>query len=467
MKKVITAAVLIAALCSLTSCDAFKMIKSNPSAIRNYFISDETYADTEMESYYDSVEELSGDTADLTGETDAILSGLTELHGELEIYTFPNAEAALVYNDTDAYIIDYTLGRAENICDYDAMLAVADPTGRGSEYFKNTSLEIEVSDRARESQIIFTVTDGDAYYKVYGFYTFDPISGGTRGFRGYYGDSINYPGAYDPATIYDVKDFAALGVTGIEYLYERAAAIATGDFEALSEMMYLTPEVAEKWKTVKIGEYSISRTDFSPNWPPSLIVYIDVIESGHEGLPVGKYNVTVSDGYDNANIRIERLDGEPFYADYDTSDINTPIGFAYQYAKSFGGSYHPDEQNTDNSSWAHCILDFYSFITSHSERVGDYEDFERFCLYRFAVEDASTVCDVKSFYNHGGHGLSSVSCAVSDYTSASGVHIVTIDFFADPMRTVVAYTHVFTVVENDELELYKVERSYDSGLSAV
>ncbi len=462
MKKIITAAVLIAALCSLTSCDALKMIKNNPSAIRNYFFPDETYADTEIESYYDVL------TDEVKAETDELVSNLTELHGDLEIYTFPNAEAALVYNESDAYVIDYVLGKSVDICDYAAMLSAADPTGRGSEYFQNTAIkEVEASEQAHELKITLTAADGDSYYKVYCFYTFDPVEGGTRGFRGYFGDSINYPGAYDPATIYDVNEYEALGVPGDYYLYERAAALATGDFDSLAEMMYLQPEVLEIFKTVKIGEYSISRTDFSPNWYPSFTVYIDVIESGHAGLPVGKYNVTVADGYANADIFFEQLDGEPLYAEYDTSDVNTPIGFAYNYAKSFGGSYHPDEQNVDNSSWTHCILDFYSFITSQNEMTGDYEDFEKFCLNRFGVEDASEVCDRKSFYNHGGHGLSSVFCTVGDYSSANGWSLVTIYFFADPMRTVVAYTHEFVIVENDELQLYSVERTYDSGLPAV
>lgn len=473
--------ILLAAVLTLTSCDALRMIARQPAAIRNYFFPedaptadsredettvyyhDETFPDTEIPL---DIPETEPETAALTDE---VVAGLSEIGGDLEFYTFDEGNAVFVYSEKGAWVIDHIENKAVSIYDFDELLSVCDTLGRAGSYFYEPKLSVTFEEHQTELMITFSVTSETEGAEIvgYGFYTHHPIKGLVRGFRGYFPSLAVFPGSSDPATIYDIADYEALGLTSDYYVYRAAAALATGDIDTLSELLYLDPYVVDAWRSVKIGEYSITRTDFSAHWYPELYVYLEIIESGLEKLPAGKYKVRVSEGYSSSDFDFERLDGKDMYTDYAITDVNTPLGFVYTFSTCFGGGYHPDDMIAENESYSHSLLDFFTVISAEKGGLGSYEEFGEFLLTRFGIDDAEKICSYKDFYNHGGHGLSTARCKISGYVTASGVHVITVDFFADPMQTVVAYTHEYTLTENNgDFTLDSVVRTFDSGIRA-
>lgn len=415
------------------------------------------------------------DTADTLFPTDTIgeagitpVEKLYELGDGLEFYHFDDGSCTLVYNEAGAWVFDYTINRVTPVVDLDAMLTAADRTGRGGEYFEDVIIGYEFAENSgTELCIHFNVNSvhDDSHYSVYGFYPlsdegFDNFGYGfNRGeFRGYYMEEISYPGSDEAAVIYDVNDYAKLGIRDDDWLFCTARAIIENDVPELEYRLLLESGVLSDWEGMEISDYSITNRDVNSQFIDGLEIYLNITESRVERYPAGEYSVRIVDGL-GTRVEFTPLDG-----DIDEVSYSDAAEWLYTYASRYGGSMPPEEQVITNYSYAHMLVDFYLYSNEFDSARISWDGFREFCRVHFGIEvteDHVSVADVES---HGGHGGGGVCCEIVDELSASGIHFITVNYYADPMKSKVAYTHVFTVVENDGFEIDACERTYDANL---
>ncbi len=382
------------------------------------------------------------------------IAAFTDIPEDAVFYPFGDGQADVVYTENNAWVLDYVKNEVVPIINIEEMLAVADPANRAAEYFRDYRVELEFFELERGLDIIINVLSNshDAAMKFQCYYLTAPRPNHVRGFGGYSGSHLKsyYPGCELPHSVDCVDRLGELGVTEISEFYAPVRAFLNCDIPALEAELYLEKGTLASWEGLVISDYTITRNDMNSPGVSNLVLDITVAESGLETLPVGEYTVTVDSGL-FIDFDIKPKSGEEPRV---LSDVERYI---YTYASSFGGSFPPEYQNEENSYWLHCLLDFYSGET--------YEGFVDFCKYGFGIDDIGKYYSEDDFLNHGGHGLGTNLCRVRKDFTASGIHFITVDYFADPMETVIAFTHEFVVTEtNDHYRLDEVRRTYDSGL---
>lgn len=385
----------------------------------------------------------------------------TDFPEDAERCTFANGEAELVYTDSEAWIVDHVKSETVSVINIDAMLALADPAGRAGEYFNDYQIKLEHSENERSlwMAIQVTSTTHDAAMKLSCYYLYNPRPTAKRGFEGeYHLMSIHYPGCDEPYTVDSFDRLSELGVTEQSEYYAPVRAFLSCDFSTFEKELYLDEGTLASWDGVVISDYTITRTNMTSPGVSGLMLDITVSESPLERLPAGEYTVAVDTGL-FVDFDINPKGGD---TPRELSDVERYI---YTYASSFGGSFEPEYQNEQSEVWMHCLLDLYLGTSPHDPDKITYDGFRDFCKYGFGVEDASEYYTEDEVLNHGGHGLGTNLCKVRGDFTASGIHFVTVDYFAEPMETVVAFTHEFVVTEsNGYYRLDEVRRTYDSGL---
>lgn len=453
MKRVtLTSAVLLFIALNLSSCVFFgttfvSKIETAPPEIANQKEMMES-----MEAAKNNVPDTLPESVDV--ETTA---SEWEFPDDAERHVFANGECELVYTDSEAWVVDYVMNDVVPIVDIEAMLAIADPADRAGKYFNGYQIKLEYSENERSlwMAIEVTSTTHDAVMKLSCYYLYNPRPTAKRGFEGeYHLMSIRYPGCDEPYTVDSIDRLSELGVTEQSEYYGPVRAFLSCDFAAFEKELYLDEGTLDSWDGVVISDYSITRTDMTSPGVSGLTLDITVSESGLELLPVGEYTVKVDTGL-FVDFDIKPKGGDT------PRELSEVERYIYSYASSFGGSFEPEYQNGQSEVWMHCLLDFYGGVYNG----GTYEGFIDFCKYAFNVSDTSKYYSEDDFYNHGGHGLGTNLCKVRGDFTASGIHFITVDYFADPMETVIAFTHEFVVTEADGYyRLDEVRRTYDSGM---
>ena len=398
----------------------------------------------------------SDDDYEMTGIPD--INSIDKLPEGFEFFKAPDESCVVAYKDKSVLVFDYMLGEVTPLVNFEAMIEVADPIKRAREYFTDVTLDVECEMRnEREIKISFIVTSNthEASYRVYSFYTVENYGSGNypRGtVRGYYtvGKTV-YPGSDDPVVITDIEDWNKLG--GEEYeddwLYKNVKAFLECDATALEEATYSQKGTLTPWESVKISDYKIMRENPTSIHFDAVTLIVNITESGIERYPVGEYKVVIADGPGD-NFMITPTDAVP--------DMHNPSAhelFVRNWVTRFGGWYPVDSQTLENPGYAHQITDLYLWSGYNGENEVKFEDFVEFCKEYFGYEDAEKYVARGDVENHGGHGGSTALCDVKLEASSGNTYIYTATFFADQLKTTVAYVHIITVVAEDS-ENYRI-----------
>ena len=471
MKLTKTIAMILFAALPLTvaSCSSWFTTPYEPDRREDYI--DPILSDSDTA---DPLEALLGE--DATGIPSIDSPRLDVLGDGLQFYRIDDEQCVVVYNDRNAWMFDYRLNRVTPLVALDSMLAVADTTGRGAQYFDDCTIEYEfVKHQDIELRIEYTVTSGiaEASYSVYNFYTlfdegeynFDQKRGDTRG---YYAEGITYPGAHEAFAIYDFDEYAKLGLSKESTLLAAARALAENDVTALEEVLYLEKGTLSSWEGMVIADYSLVREDFSSPWVDELILTMSVEESPLESYPAGDYRVTLCEGINGPVFSFEGAGTSADGTDYESGSAEE---WVYLWAYSCGGWYDLLDMTPANESYAHMMLHFIAaanYMHGEPAAMKTGEDFKRLRAIYFPDGDIPSVYDNEEDITNCAHGGISRLCSVRETMAASGIHIVNVTYYADPMRSVVARELRVTLAELSDGQGYtisNIENIYETGLA--
>ena len=389
---------------------------------------------------------------------------ISALGEDLQFYNMEHEDCTVAYNEKNAWMVDFRINKTTPLVDIEAILADADPTGRGTEYFQDVSVTYEFEEITDMSlKITFTVTSNttNAEIKVYGFYTLfeegEYNFAHKRGdFRGYYTESTVYPGSDEPIGVYDISDYARLGISADNRLYKIAKAIVENDVSALEEYCYLEVGVLSDWDGMTISEYELIRENPTSPQFYELILKANITESNLELYPVGEYVIKISEGID---IEVDITPADKVGMTYELTEA---AQWLYPVAYHFGGA-----STVTSETVSHSMIDYYLYFTRISELTPTYEGFMEFynvCFGRKIKNGEVTRVEVEE---HGGHGFGSNPCDIEEIVSSDGMHRLKVTYYADPMRSVIGRIDEYTLVETGH-EIYKyrfesAECTYDSG----
>lgn len=403
---------------------------------------------------------------EVTGIPD--INSIDKLGEGFERFTTPDNSCVVAYNKKHAFVFDYMLGEVTPLVDFEAMLDVADPIERAGEYFTDVTLDVECKmNNEREIMISFIVTSNthEASYRVFSYYTVENYGSGNypRGaVRGYYTvGNIVYPGSDEPVVITNIEDWANLGEEpqADNWLYKNVKAFLECDASALEEATYSQKGTLAPWESVKISDYKIIRENPTSIHFDAVTLIVNITESGIERYPVGEYKVVIYDGPGD-NFVITPTNAVP-----DMHNPSTHENFVRLWVTRFGGWYPVDSQTLENPGYAHQMIDLYLYIAYSGNEEIEFEDFAQFCEDYFGYEYAEKYVARDDVENHGGHGGSSALCDVEFEASSGNTYIYTVTFFADQLKTTVAYVHRITVVveDIDDFRVSKVECIVNNG----
>ncbi len=396
----------------------------------------------------------------IEGEIDTLFSELSVDH---EVYRFDSDNCAVVYDEKEAYIFDFTAERVTPITDIEEMYAVADPTGRGRAYFDDYRIEYEFSEDENQLHIFCKVLSNteDAYFSVYGFYSLKGrIYSGTgipdipnRSFRGFDRAELNYPGCDEPFTVTSLDDYKKLGLYEDQYLLICTRAFIENDIATLEECMGVEEGLLSVWEGVTVSDYTLTNPYPHLNGAYTLRMIANISGSQMERYPDGQYVITISEGL---GVEMEIV---PVTASSVAGVMSDVEKWVYMFAASYGGWYSEDMLDPENPAFAHHLLDFFGYINRMKGINGTLTgaEYKAYSEKYFGFTDFENEYTSEGQIEHYGHGGVGQICEVKTLSSASGIHIIEVTYFADPMRSVVALEKRFTAVELGDGE-YRIDR---------
>lgn len=404
---------------------------------------------------------------DDTGIPSVFSDEINVLGDNLQIYDCNDEFCSIVYNETGAWMFDQKAIKVTPLVDLEAMLADADPSGRGREYFKDVTISYDFVEREGvELRIHFTVNSNtsDAYFKVYGFYMlleeadeYHYFEYERGDFRGYDIEETVYPGSDEPIGIYDISDYARLGIYEDNWLFKMAKAIIENDVHALEGKNFLEKGTLSDWEGMVISEYEIIRDNPTSPYLDFLTLNITIAESNVERYPAGKYVVTLSEG---PGLTIDIKPASEVGTEYVLTEAAQWLA---PLAEHFGGFVTANEDSA-----THSLTDLYLYHTRVVGSEPSYEEFVRFSEDCFGIEIMSGDVSRAEIESHGGHGYGTSLCEISGGIPEDGVCHVTVTYFADPMKSVIATVDEYELVKIGEgICKYKIksaERTYDTDL---
>ncbi len=480
MKCIRIGAAILALSLSFTMTSCFAWVSNTARGLNNKIFGEPDFVDSTvvMVPEYDTVEipetKIISDTlidadnvTELTTEEIQLARELVELEGDLEFYYFNDDKCSVVYNEKNAWIFDYELSRVTPVVDLEKMLATADKTGRGSEYFRDVTISYEFSMNSDiQLKIDYTVRSNtaDAEYKVYGFYMVHPDSldrwGREQGsFYGYFLTDITYPGCDEPVTITDLADFAKLGVTEDDYMFDAARAFIENDVETLEEYTGVAKGTLSVWEGVKVTDYTITRLDPTSVWTNTLRIVATIEGSNIERYPDGQYIIMLKDGlgveFDITSVYDSTVDTLETY--------NNAERWAYDFASSYGAWYDLDKLTPADPAYSHYLLDYFYYIDRKNGITREFtgEHYKEYCEKYFGYTDLTgNEYAGQGEIRHDGHGGVTMLCDVKTTLAASGIHFIEVTYYADPLRSVVALVRRLVLVEADDGE-FLIDRIED------
>ncbi len=394
-----------------------------------------------------------GDTG--TGIPSVNSDAISVLGENLQTYHCKDDFCAVVYNESGAWMFDQKSIKVTPLVSLDAMLAAADPSGRGAEYFKDITVSYEFIERDDiELMINFNVTSNtsDAYFKVYAFYTLhdanEYFGDFKRGdFRGYYIDTTVYPGCSDPISIYDISDYAKLGIYEDNWLFMAAKALVENDVHALEGHYFLEAGTLSDWEGMVISDYEIIRENPVSPYLDSLTLKINIAESNVERYPTGEYVVTLCEGPD---LNIDIIPAQQVGTEYILTEAAT---WLYPLATHFGGFV---TANADSVS--HSLIETYLYLTRMAGTEPSYEEFIRFSEECIGIIIKTGDVSRAEIESHDGHGFGTSLCEIKGGIPEDGVCRVTVTYFADPMKSVPVYVDEYELIKiGDGICKYKIQ----------
>ncbi len=408
----------------------------------------------------DTTDTNSNNIADILPENLAAIPGAEELilSNTPEFRELNNGNVVVVWDNKNAWVFNLELNSITHVTDYDAMLAVADTTGRGREYFdSDLSLSLDVPHESEtQIRIVLNVTgDEGCEYSVYTYYS------KNGHLTDYYCERIIYPGSDEPVYITDIDDYAKLGISDEiaenSYVFRTARAIIENDVDSLKSLMpHRNNELFDAWEGMEISEHCVYRMPPIDPYRDDIWLNVKIEKSNVEGLPPGEYSMHIYDGI-NINVDIENLNEPEVSVETEAASWISPFVRA-------AGSFAPEEMVVTNENYVHALLDSTIWYYNDDEPL-DLNGFAEFCEKYFNLDDVEKHYTNGYITNHGGHGLASFLFEIKKDAVVGDTHTVTVDFFADPMATVVAKTYEYTLVDigDGEFRLDGVDVTYDSG----
>ncbi len=442
MKKIFIYAIVLGLIVTLSSCKSGEVTDTDGPSV--------TTDDTSSEGT--SAEETSG----YIGEIIEKLPAGADDDG-LKYHEADDGNLIIVHNDKNAWAFDLKSDKIEPLVDYNAMLTAADIGNRSEDYFKgeNTLSLSFIGERENGFGIEFTVTSEDelSEYVVYAFYSFD------GGLGDYHYRSITFPKSGEGVTITDFTDFKKLAVEEDNSLFRFAKAIVENDIPLLEELCNVDEGVLAAWEGMEISDFSVTRSEFG-EFLEELYLRVNITKSDIEKLPVGNNVIVIREGMMSCDVEFVNPTGDAEEEiDHEAVKWLALWISAYGFNEPEWVALKPDEH-------LHAVLDF--FISKYDGNISDSsaEEFAAFCEKHFYFAPAAVEDEYVT--KHGGHGLPLRYYKVTDIFGSSGYFVITVDYYADPMGTVVAYTHKFTLLENEDgtFKLHKTERTYDSGFKS-
>lgn len=446
-RKILTYALVVVIAASMTAC-------------KNDYPTD--YVDTTVTTE-DTIADTTSDTTateeTIAGYIDEIIKNLPA-DANIDGLTFHEANGGkliLVNNKVNAWAYDYESGTLTPIVYYYDMLTAADIGQRSGDWFEGeTALSLAlVSESENGVGIEFTVTTADeqAEYTVYAFYSFD------GGLGEYHYRSLTFPESGKGVSITNFADFKKLATTEDNSLFRFAKAIVENDVPTLEELCCVDAGVLASWEGMEISDYSLTRVEFG-EFLEELYLRVNVTKSDVAKLPVGNNVLVIREGMMTCDVEFVTTDGST-----EKTFESAALDWIKPWITTYG-YYDPQWVVLNPEEYLHAMLDF--FMGKYEGNVSDSSaaEFAEFCEKHFRFPPVTVDDDYVT--NHGGHGLQFRYHKITNVSDYNGYCIVTVDYFADPMGTVVAYTHEFTVIENDDgsFRLNKTERTYDSGLKS-
>lgn len=445
MKKILIYVLALILAASMTACKSDDPINPVDTSVTT----DDTSADTT--SVTTEPEETTA------GYMDAIVEKLPAGAADdgLEYHEADNGNLIIVSNDVNAWAYDTELDEIASIVNYYDMLMAADIGQRSGDYFEaETTLSVALgseTDTGVEIEFTVTAADGKSRYVVYAFYSFD------GGLGDYHYRSIAFPGSGQGVTVTNVADYEKLIVDEDNSIFRFTKAIVENDVSTLEELCCVDKGVLSSWEGMEISDYTITRMEFSPNLE-ELYLRMTVTKSDVEKIPVGNNVLIIREGMNSCTVEFATNADEVKKFDSPALDWINDWIFTY-------GAKNPDWIVLESEEYIHAMLDFYSVKQEGDIGNSTAAEFEAFCEKHFEFFPFSV--DDEYVKNHGGHGLPFTNGEVVKVFGASDYWIITVDYYADPLGTVLAFTHEFTLIGGEGgYKLQTCERTYDSGLKA-
>lgn len=407
----------------------------------------------------------------LPGDTD----GFAYIGGGLQFYHATTGDCVVVYNDTGAWVFDYMLREVTPLVDYEAMLAIADPTERGAQYFEDVALSVGCETiEDREIRVVLTVKSNthDAKYGVAVYYTLnEPIYPYSRGdVRGYYRDfEIYYPGHNEPVVIDDIADWDKLHnyADSSDYkehwLYQTVKTFLALDTAELEEAMGVASGTLKSWESAVISDYKIIRYDTTDLYFDEVTVEFTLAEGSlgrwRSDWQDGKYQVTVYDG-PGQFMKIAPVDETE-----QVPDAFALKSFIEMWVSHRGGWYPLDDQVVENSGFMHHLIDFYLSDAYERGEETSYEGYVEFCEDTFGLQNVAAHVSRDEVENHGGHGGSNALCDVELEAQSGNNYIFKVTFWADVTESVPAKYYEIHVTDrgSGEYTVTDVRCTLDNG----
>lgn len=248
------------------------------------------------------------------------------------------------------------------------------------------------------------------------------------------------------AMIYDINDWEKLGLSKNDERYKYLNAFITGDTTTLAEFAGLPTEAYDEYKTVKLGEYTITLEDNPYSSEKDVVININVLSSDIYYYSVGQHSFIIRD-------------------DFDTHLHNPELENSWEYTKAQAvlnlwfnctGYYDlTDYLSGDPQEWTewhrHEILDYLQLVFGENiewtlEAVQDYAEKYLGVVGLVPPEDLLTG---DGTYDGMGHGLYSIYYRYIDEVIEGGLIIITVQFYADYANTIESHTVIYRMQEID------------------
>ena len=366
-------------------------------------------------------------------------------------------------------MFDFVLDKVVTLFDCGEAIDDIDLRGMGAEFFGDYTMELDFREFPKsELRATFTVTSktADASYSAYSYYMLDELNeANPRGtVRGYYRNFIEYPGFDTPITVKDVNDVAELMAGENNYILDFAVALCRADKSAMANAIYIQEGALRGWETVKVGDYAITRSDFTYDDAKSFEVYLEITESGLYNLPAGRYSVTVTEGATYPDVVFKKLDNP----DEDGKLVDPSIEWLLPWVESHGILYCFDENPYHSQDKVHSFIDYYLRLTRIYGETPALEDFLDFVDTSFGRNSFRGYVSRAMVEEHGGHGFTFALCDIVSHEKDVNRHYISVEYYSDPMETVVARRVDYVLEEIEKgYKIVSAKLTYNSGESIL